>query len=178
MCCDHVPTDRLVVLSMHIPLQCYLDPANPADTTADWQALLHALSRHPHAVSFAGHLHATEHHYLGAPGAAPDSPPGYPHHHHVLTAACGSWWSGPCDHRGIPCADSSDGTPNGFHVLSVAGNRYSTRFVPAATKAPAQLRVLIDGPHRGGAPVSTPGRSDCRPAWASRFPMRPLRHPA
>lgn len=153
----HVPADRLVVVSMHIPLQCYLDPANPADTTADWQALLHVLSRHPHAVSFAGHLHATEHHYLRAPGAAPDSPPGYSHHHHVLTAACGSWWSGPSDHRGIPCADSSDGTPNGFHVLSVAGNRYSTRFVPAATKAPAQLRVLIDGPHRGGGRF-TPGR--------------------
>jgi hypothetical protein len=66
----------------------------------------------------------------------------------VLTAACGSWWSGPCDHRGIPFADSTDGTPNGFHVLSVSGNRYTTRFVPAVTKASAQLRVMVDGPHR------------------------------
>src|SRR5262249_12726282 len=66
----------------------------------------------------------------------------------VLTAACGSWWSGPRDQRGIPCADSTDGTPNGFHVLSVDGNRYTTRFVPAASKARTQLRVLVDGPHR------------------------------
>jgi hypothetical protein len=145
----HVPPDRLIVLSMHIPLRCYLDPTNPADTTADWQALLHTLAGHPHTVSFAGHLHATEHHYLDCPGAAPGSPPACSHHHHVLTAACGSWWSGPCDQRGIPCADNTDGTPNGFHVLSVAGSRYSTRFVPAATKSAAQLRVLIDGPHRG-----------------------------
>ncbi len=65
----HVPPEHLVVLSMHIPLRCHLDPANPADTTADWRELLALLAGHPHAVSFAGHLHATEHHYL--PGAAP-----------------------------------------------------------------------------------------------------------
>jgi hypothetical protein len=153
---DRVAPDRLVVLCMHIPLACYLDPANPADTTADARALLQALSRHRHTVSFAGHLHATEHHYLGREaGFAGDAP----HHHHVLTAASGSWWSGPCDHRGIPFADSSDGTPNGFHVLSVAENRYTTRFVPAASKAPAQLRVLIDGPHRSTGRPRTAGAS-------------------
>jgi hypothetical protein len=141
---SHVPPDRLVVLSMHIPLRCHLDPANPADTTADYQALLGLLSGRPHTVSFSGHLHATEHHYLHeADGFAGPQP----HHHHVLTAASGSWWSGPADHRGIPFAESTDGTPNGFHVLSVSGHRYTTRFVPAVSKAAAQLRVLVDGPH-------------------------------
>ena len=42
-----------------------LDPNNPADTTADTRALLALLADRPHTVSFAGHLHATEHHYLG-----------------------------------------------------------------------------------------------------------------
>jgi calcineurin-like phosphoesterase family protein len=157
----HVPREHLVVLSMHIPLVCCLDPANPADTTADWRALLQALSGHERTVSFAGHLHATEHHYLGGHG---DLSRHVPHHHHILTAASGSWWSGPADHRGIPSADSSDGTPNGFHVLSVSGNRYTTRFVPAATKAPAQVRVLIDGPHRSARPVATTDRPSGRPA--------------
>ena len=170
---QHTPSDRLVVLSMHIPLSCYLDPANPADTTADAGALLGALAGHVHTVSFAGHLHATEHHYLqrsspiaGAlPAAFSASPVSAPHHHHVLTAACGSWWSGPRDRRGIPSADSTDGTPNGFHVLSVSGNRYATRFVPAAGKAPATLRILVDGPHRGAAPDAAPA------------PDRPTRDP-
>ncbi|HEY7548198.1 MAG TPA: calcineurin-like phosphoesterase C-terminal domain-containing protein [Hyphomicrobiaceae bacterium] len=153
-----VPREHLVVLSMHIPLVCYLDPGSPADTTADWRALLRALSGHRHTVSFAGHLHATEHHYLGGETASGGAAP---HHHHVLTAACGSWWSGPSDQRGIPCADSPDGTPNGFHVLSVAGKRYTTRFVPAAGKAPARLRVLIDGPHRRAAGAAAgPGTCD------------------
>jgi hypothetical protein len=167
---ERIPPDRLVVLSMHIPLRCYLDPANPADATADAGALLHALAGHAHTVSFAGHLHATEHHYLErgpvlpayspVPVSLPSavSPPSTLHHHHVLTAACGSWWSGPHDQRGIPSADSSDGTPNGFHVLSVSGRRYSTRFAPAAGKTPAQLRILIDGPHRGAGAATPPGR--------------------
>lgn len=142
---QHIPRDSLIVLSMHIPLVCYLDSANPADTTVDHRALLQLLQGRPHTVSFAGHLHSTEHHYLGSDAGFAGTDP---HHHHVLTAASGSWWSGPADSRGIPSADSSDGSPNGFHLLSVSGNQYTTRFIPAAAKPRAQLRVVLDGPHR------------------------------
>lgn len=138
----HVPRDALVVASMHIPLRCTLDPLNPADTTSDYRELLRVLSGHAHTVSFAGHLHATEHHYLAlGEGAAARE-----HHHHVLTAACGSWWSGPLDHRGIPSADSCDGTPNGFHMLKVDGRSYTTEFVPAVSKRRQPVRVAVQGP--------------------------------
>jgi C terminal of Calcineurin-like phosphoesterase/Calcineurin-like phosphoesterase len=141
----HVPSDQLVVVSMHIPLVTYQDPARPSDNTADRDALLRLLATRPHTVSFSGHMHATEHHYL-----AGDAPAGAhrPHHHHVLAAASGGWWGGPHDGRGIPSADSPDGNPNGFHVLSVDGPQYATRFVPAAGKASGQLRVVLDGPAR------------------------------
>ena len=66
-----------------------------------------------------------------------------PHHHHVLTAASGSWWSGPLDHRGIACADSWDGTPNGTHVLEVDGASYTTRYVAAAEPG-ARMRISLD----------------------------------
>lgn len=134
----HVPQDSLIVLSMHIPLRCHLAPDNPADTTEGFAELLELLRHHPHSVSFSGHLHATEHHYL-APGSADIAP----HHHHVLTAASGSWWSGPRDQRGIPSADSTDGTPNGFHILHVDGNRYRTEFVPAHGERPAKFRAAV-----------------------------------
>jgi hypothetical protein len=138
----HVPHEELVVVSMHIPLVNYDDPANPADTTVDRRALLELLARRPHTVSFAGHSHTTEHHYMGAEdGFARE----LPHHHHVLTAASGSWWSGPYDHRGIPVAESRDGTPRGLHVLSVDGNGYATRFVPSG-RAKSQMRILLDCP--------------------------------
>jgi hypothetical protein len=146
----HVPADNLIVLSMHIPLATYQDPTNPADNTADRLALLELLKGRRHAVSFSGHMHLTEHHYLAVPGSETKT-----HHHHVLAAASGSWWGGPVDRRGIPFADSADGNPNGYHVLSVDGCRYTTRFVPAAGKAAGALRAVVRGlgPH-GTLPLS------------------------
>ena len=88
----HVPPDQLVVVSMHIPLQSFDSPDSAANTAADRSALLKLLSSRPHTVSFSGHSHTTEHHYFGRTEGFDRN---VPHHHHVLTAACGSWWSGP-----------------------------------------------------------------------------------
>ena len=66
------------------------------------------------------------------------------HHHHILAAVSGSWWSGPFDARGIPMALQSDGTPNGFHILSVDGVSYTTTFVPAHDPTRGQMRIMLD----------------------------------
>ena len=134
------PKDRLVVFVMHIPLRTYLDPNDPRNNTANAADFLKLIGDRP-SVSFAGHTHSTEHHYFdrtdGVVGANP-------HHHHVLTAVSGSWWSGPYDHRGIAVADSWDGTPNGYHVLQIDGTSYTTRYVPAAEPASRQMRISLD----------------------------------
>ncbi|WP_375463185.1 calcineurin-like phosphoesterase C-terminal domain-containing protein [uncultured Methylobacterium sp.] len=135
------PPDRLVVVAMHIPLVTDTAPSDPANTTADRDALLALLAGRP-SLSVAGHTHTTEHHYLGVDGA---------HHHHVLTAVSGSWWSGPLDRRGIACADSRDGNPNGYHVLSVDGARYATRLVPAAEPERA-MRICLESQFHGRNP--------------------------
>jgi len=139
----NVPPEQLAVLSMHIPLVNYQDSSSAADNTIDRRALLELLSSRPHTVSFSGHMHLTEHHYLGADDGFRRP---RPHHHHVLTAASGGWWGGPKDCRGIPSADSQDGNPNGFHVLAVDGCNFATRFVPAVGKGPGQLRAIVDAP--------------------------------
>src|SRR5262249_19529923 len=85
------------------------------------------------------HYFGTEDGYTGAT----------PHHHHVLTAVSGSWWSGPHDHRGIAAADSRDGSPNGFHVLSIDGARYTTGFHAANEPNDRQMPIVLDsGCHR------------------------------
>jgi hypothetical protein len=132
------PAERLVVAAMHIPLRTYLDPNDPTVNTSDGADLLALLAGRP-SISFAGHTHTTEHHYLGGEDG------GTPHHHHVMTALCGSWWSGPFDHRGVAVADSPDGNPNGFHVLSVDRDRATTRFRPAKEPEARQLRIVLDG---------------------------------
>lgn len=139
---SHVPRHRLVAVSMHIPLRSFEDPANPADNTADRARLLELLSGRPATVSFSGHSHTNEHHYFGRAdgfdGVAP-------HHHQVLTAACGSWWGGPKDGRDIPVSDCRDGTPKGFHVLTVDGAHYDTRFVATDARAGQQMRIVVSG---------------------------------
>jgi C terminal of Calcineurin-like phosphoesterase len=71
------------------------------------------------------------------------------HHHHILAAVSGSWWSGPFDARGIPMALQSDGSPNGFHILSVDGEGYTTSLVPAHDPARGQMRVMLDSQLHG-----------------------------
>jgi hypothetical protein len=134
------PADRLVVAVMHIPLCTYLDPEDPASNTADCAALVKLLGERP-SISFSGHTHTTEHHYLGGEDRAAGRTP---HHHHVMTAVSGSWWSGPYDHRGVAVADNHDGTPNGFHVLTVEGNRATTRYQPAKEPNARQVRIVLD----------------------------------
>ena len=141
----HVPRDDLVVVSMHIPLVSFEEPDSISDTTADRRALMRLLSGRPHTVSFAGHSHTTEHHYLGVNEGFEG---GHPHHHHVLTAASGAWWSGAMDDRGIPVSDSRDGSPKGYHVLSVEGSNYRTRFVPFSDASLAQMRVVLSSGSR------------------------------
>jgi hypothetical protein len=135
------PVDKLVVTCMHIPLLNYLDPKVPTMNTADRGDFLKLIANRPNTISLAGHTHTTEHHYFGAEdGFAGPSP----HHHHVMTTVSGSWWSGPYDHRGIAVADSRDGSPNGFHVLSIDGKNYSTRFQPANEPHSRQMRIMLD----------------------------------
>jgi hypothetical protein len=134
------PSTRLVVAVMHIPLRNYLDPDDPSFNTADRAEFL-ALLGGRNAVSFAGHTHTTEHHYFSQEDGFSGTTP---HHHHVFTAVSGSWWSGPLDRRGIASADSRDGTPHGFHVLSIDHGGYTTRFIPANEPNGRQMRISLD----------------------------------
>lgn len=145
------PPDKLVVASMHIPLRTYLDPTDPSVNTVDRGEFLKLISDRPNTLSLSGHTHTTEHHYFAADDGFAGSAP---HHHLVMTAVSGSWWSGPYDHRGIAVADSRDGTPNGFHVLSVDGTKCTTRYQPANEPANRQMRIVLDSEfHRGSKEV-------------------------
>jgi hypothetical protein len=145
------PTDKLVVTAMHIPLRNYLDPNDPAVNTIDRAEFLKLLADRPNTISLSGHTHTTEHHYFTAEdGFGGPSP----HHHLVMTAVSGSWWSGPYDHRGIAVADSRDGSPNGFHILSIDGPKCTTRFQPANEPKDRQMRIVLDSQfHRANKEV-------------------------
>ena len=169
----HTPDDTLIVMVMHIPINTFLDN-EPYQNLQDRDAFFALFEGRRYSVSFAGHTHTTEHHYYdghdGWKGAAP-------HHHHVLTALSGSWWSGPYDHRGVASADSRDGTPNGFHVLSFDGLTSTTRFIPVKEPNGRQMRLSIDSRFHGSAktPTAIFARCGCwvRRFRATRFTRRP-----
>jgi hypothetical protein len=136
----HVPSEILIVVVLHIPLLNYLDPGETYDMLVNRNELFALFEGRRFTVSFSGHTHTTEHHYFDAADGWKGATP---LHHHILTAVSGSWWSGPYDHRGVACADSRDGSPNGFHILSVDGNTYKTRFVPAKEPNGRQIRLSV-----------------------------------
>ena len=135
----NVPAESLVVISHHIPLHT-LAGTEPGVSNTDTADLMAAIATHPNCISFSGHTHTNEHWYLDADG----KPAADGHHHHVLSAVSGSWWSGPDDIRGIPTALATDGSPNGFHVLSVEGNQATTRLIPAHDPSQSLLRIVLD----------------------------------
>ena len=141
----HTPDDTLIVMVMHIPINTFLNNES-FQNLQDRDAFFALFEGRRYTVSFAGHTHTTEHHYYDAADGWKGATP---HHHHVLTALSGSWWSGPYDHRGVASADSRDGTPNGFHILSVDGLNYETRFIPAKEPNGRQMRLSIDSRFHG-----------------------------
>jgi C terminal of Calcineurin-like phosphoesterase/N terminal of Calcineurin-like phosphoesterase/Calcineurin-like phosphoesterase len=142
----HTPPEKLIVAVMHIPLRNDLDPEDPSTNLTNRDEFFALFDGRRFTVSFSGHTHTTEHHYFDAADGwrGPTA-----HHHHVMTAVSGSWWSGPLDHRGVACADSRDGSPNGFHVLAVDGNTYRTWFVPAKEPNGRQIRISVDSRFHG-----------------------------
>lgn len=143
----HVARDSLVVFCFHIPLRT-LAGTSEGFAVTNVRAFLEAISTHTNTVSFSGHTHTNEHWYFGAD----EGYSGGVHHHQVLAAVSGSWWSGPLDERGIPIALQTDGAPNGFHVLAVDGRRYTTTLVPARDPNRSMIRVVLDSQLHGDAP--------------------------
>ncbi len=115
-----VPEDRLVVLLMHIPLV-----VSTPWVEGERDAFFRLIEDRPHTISFAAHTHTHEHHFL----TAEDGWQGAEPHHHVIQATiCGSWWAGAPDEYGIPHAVMSDGTPNGYSVLTIRESDYQVGY--------------------------------------------------
>jgi hypothetical protein len=135
----HIPKTQLIVIGMHIPLKANADESGRDQAVDDCAELLAIIGDRP-CISFSGHTHMAAHKYIHYSGD--DSIP-LIHHHQVLSAVCGSWWSGPRDDRGIPNAMGCDGAPRGFYVLSVNGAQYSTRFMPAGANSDRAIRTIL-----------------------------------
>ncbi len=137
----YTPKDRLIVLTMHVPLRSRKNLEGMEVATDDTAKLLDIIGDR-NCISFSGHTHTSEHRYIHR---QENTSTGQPHHHQVLSTVCGSWWSGPLDSRGIPSSDACDGSPNGYYILSVDGLSATTDFHSLSEAVNKKIRLsLVD----------------------------------
>lgn len=132
-----VAEEAFVIVMMHIPLTSVSNRAE----------LLGLLSRFPRTLSIAGHTHNTWQADLGADDGWTRAEP---HRHIVNVTACGAWWTGQPDARGIPHATMTDGAPLGWAALTLRADgtyRYDFR----AAERPADDQLVIRAPQTAAA---------------------------
>lgn len=143
---EHVPSDKLLVLAMHVPLMTSRGMDADRRGVEDRQALFDLLTEYPNLYAMAGHTHTTQHVWIGEED-------GYrgeqAFHHHVLTTVSGSWWSGPFDDHALPVSLQRDGTPRGYHRMHVDGNELKVAFKAAGHPEDYQMRIMLDAAHHG-----------------------------
>lgn len=145
-----LPKDRLLVIGVHIPFFDTAAPgAPPTFRAADRERLFALLRPFPHVLLLSGHTHNQQHVFhdaaAGWHGAAPL-------HEYNVGAACGAFWSGAKDAAGIPDSTMSDGTPNGYAVLTVRDHGdYALAWHNARDAADAQIGLWTPKVLRRGA---------------------------
>ena len=122
-----VPGEALLVLAMHIPLfDDDPDPAIDSFRDADRQRLFDLLERRANTLVLSSHTHIQQHRWHGAEAGFAGATP---LHEYNVGAACGAFWTGVKDVRGIPDTRMADGTPNGYATLTVqTEGRYALRW--------------------------------------------------
>lgn len=133
-----VPADRLVVLTMHIPVISDLYPKDDYSQIMNRADFFKIFENREHVLALAGHMHFVEYieftpaHGWNGKAVFPSLTAG---------AGCGTWWHGPRDPFGIPFGMCTDGAPNGYFLFTFKGNRYHYRFHAAASGPDNQLRI-------------------------------------
>ncbi|MGQ0648470.1 MAG: calcineurin-like phosphoesterase C-terminal domain-containing protein [Gemmatimonadaceae bacterium] len=148
-----VEAGQTVMVFLHIPIESsqYLRNGQSSPSVSvsitNRQALYRLLERH-RAHVIAGHTHECEHRVQGGV------------HEHVAGAACGAWWSGDI---------CFDGTPNGYAIYEVEGERVTWRYKSTGKDASHQIRVYAPGSERTAPGDLVANVWDWDPAWTVRW---------
>jgi 3',5'-cyclic AMP phosphodiesterase CpdA len=135
----HVPADRLIVISMHIPL---VDAEGfEAFRKSDRERLCELLKPYNNVLVLSAHTHFQLQRFLGKEQGVDRIKP---IHEYNVGATCGDWYSGILNADGIPLSTMRDGTPAGFAVLRITGNEYVVDY--KAFGHPADYQIAVGNP--------------------------------
>jgi hypothetical protein len=131
---SHLEEGRTVVLFMHIPpystqhIRGGREKPGRSVVVVNRELLYRILEPYQSHV-IAGHMHEIEH------------PVDQGVRIHVCGAVCGAWWTGPI---------CGDGTPNGYGIFEVEGERVSWRYKSTGMPLHEQMRVYPAGSDSSG----------------------------
>ena len=123
----YVPADRLIVLSMHIPLA----------HTRNRSELLQLLEGRGDVLAVTGHMHQVARFFHTGKDVRV--------HELSAGASCGFWWVGEKESDGVPAALQQCGTPRNYFVLDFDDNRYQLRCKAVEQDARRQMTIHVTG---------------------------------
>ena len=132
-----VPKDKLVVVSLHIPL--FIGGEEHFDPTSR-QQLLNALSKFDNVLVMSAHTHYQMHQFYGKSH-------GYkgvkPIHEYNVGTTSGDWYSGELDEQGVPVSTMRDGTPRGYALLTIKDNQYVLDYKVTGREEDYRMEVFM-----------------------------------
>ncbi|PRD47951.1 calcineurin-like phosphoesterase C-terminal domain-containing protein [Sphingobacterium haloxyli] len=132
-----VPKDKLVVLAFHIPL---LHDNSDVFRNEDRQRLFDLLAEYPNTLSLSAHTHLQRHNfYTKEDGWKQDKP----HHEYNVGTTSGDWYSGLKNKLGVPTSTMRDGTPKGYAILNIEGNKYTFDYKVAGEPEDYRLNIIF-----------------------------------
>ena len=124
---QYVPHDKLIVLSMHIPLA----------HTKNYDKLLVLLKGRGDVLALTGHMHQVKRFFLQGDGVRV--------HELSAGASCGFWWVGERGADGVPAALQQCGTPRNYFVLDFDDTNYSMRCKAIGKDERVQMTIHVTG---------------------------------
>lgn len=124
---QYVPHDRLIVLSMHIPLA----------HTRNRAELFHLLEGRGDVLAITGHMHQVGRFFHEGRGVRI--------HELSAGASCGFWWVGEKDAFGVPAALQQCGTPRNYFVVDFNDATYRLRCKAVEQDARRQMTIHVTG---------------------------------
>jgi hypothetical protein len=131
-----VPSDRLIVISMHIPLADVED--REAYRDSDRRRFYTLLNDYPHVLFLSAHTHFQVQNFSGREQGLNRT---VPVHEYNAGTVCGDWYSGILNEKGIPLSTMRDGTPAGYALLRIDGNQYAIDYKVAGKPQDYQIGV-------------------------------------
>lgn len=130
----YVGKEKLIVILSHIPfLQQYTH-------STEINRLFSLIEDRPNLLALSGHLHYIQNYFFDKSTFWNSATP---FQGMTIGAACGGWWTGPIDERGLPVSTSVDGSPNGYYRFTFDGNKYKYEFIPADHRSDFQVRITL-----------------------------------